>query len=123
MIIILLVLCGFAYCESPSSRTVEIAVLDKVTARVERYRLTVREDAQPITHDDLEIRVPVCHMPPQGSCDKGEGARCFVEIEEKSKEADSQKKKLVLGRWMYKDYPNLSFVQHKRYDVWIVDVN
>lgn len=102
-------------CSAPKKATV--AVLDKVTASVEKYTVSLEETA---THGSLSFRVHSCYQPDPSSYKKASGPRCFVSIYEKS--SSSAVPKLIFGRWMYQNYANLSALEHKRYDVWMVQV-
>jgi len=97
-------------------QSVTIAVLDKVTAKVQLFRVKVGDVIN--ARDRLKVRVHACEAPSETSFHQ-ERHRCFVEVIDCGVSGKDQT--LVFGRWMFRDYPSLGAVEHRRYDAWLVD--
>ena len=91
----------------------QLAILDKITARVENIDISVGQD---YLFGSLELKLHHCLETPIEFTPE---ALAFVTLGERIHE-NSAPKKLFSG-WMFASSPGLSALEHPVYDVWVVD--
>ena len=107
--------CAVQLCSDPV-KYATIAVLDKVTTKVQLFHLTSADEIT--VRGRIKVRVPACDAPRESSFYQDQ-KKCFVEIIECGLDGGGEKR--IFSRWMIKDYPVVSAVDHARYDVWLFD--
>lgn len=91
----------------------ELAILDKITARVQNIELQIGESA---VLGSLELGLERCVEPPMEFTPE---TLAYVTLAERTSE-DSPSTSLFSG-WMFASSPGLSALEHPVYDVWVVD--
>ena len=87
-----------------------IRQLDKMTGRIQTVEIAAGAEQEV---DRLRVRIDAC----RASTDNGQhGAMAFVEIWD-NKRADQRP---VFAGWMFAESPELSAMDHPRYDVWVI---
>jgi hypothetical protein len=108
--LLLAVPCLAAAQEWEPKRTVELQMLDKVTARVSVLKATV---GQPAQYNTLTILVRACNARPVGEVPD---AAVWMEV------TDSRKPDEPAFRgWMFANAPGVSMLEHPVYDLRILD--
>lgn len=93
--------------------TAKLAILDKITARVDSIEVHAGELFQ---FGSLELTVRSCLETPTEFTPE---SLAFVTLGERI-QADSDTRKLFSG-WMFASSPGLSALEHPVYDVWVID--
>ncbi len=93
--------------------TAKLAILDKITARVENIELQVGEST---VIGSLELALQRCAETPMEYTPE---SIAFVTLGERLNESSTAKP--LFNGWMFASSPGLSALEHPVYDVWVVD--
>ena len=110
-----LILCLWGASGAPVKYVV-VAVLDKVTTKVQVFCMNVGDEVT--VRSRLKVRVPACDAPPESSFHQ-DHKKCFVEVFDCG--VKDIQEKMLLAKWMFRDYPVVGSLEHSRYDVWLIE--
>ena len=96
----------------PTTDSVLLQGLDKVTARISTFRASIDEEVQ---FGTLSIRVRACHKTPPTEPPE---STAFLEILDVR---PGEAPKALFSGWMFASSPALSALEHPVYDVWVVE--
>lgn len=91
----------------------KLAILDKITARVENIELQVGENT---VLGSLELKLERCLEPPMEFTPE---TLAYVHLAENT--GDDTPSTSLFSGWMFASSPGLSALEHPVYDVWVVD--
>lgn len=103
---------GFGHAAAEPYPIAVLRALDKVTARVSTLEVPVGES---VFFGDLEIIVRSCDKRPPEEVPE---SAVFLEVYE-TVDGDTIVK--VFSGWMFASSPGLSAMEHRVYDVWVID--
>ena len=109
-IISVFVFVGPASAERIENRVALFSALDKVTARIEQFKVELGKTA---TFGALKVTPRACYSRPTTEQPK---TTTFVEVDEV--QLDGQEKRVFTG-WMFAESPGLYGVEHPTFDVWL----
>lgn len=98
------------------TKYVVVAVLDKVTTKVQVFCLNVGDEV--VVRERIKVRVPACDAPPESSFHQ-DHKKCFVEVYDCGIRGGEEH--MLMAKWMFRDYPVVGSLEHSRYDVWLID--
>lgn len=99
-----------ASAERIENQIAVFSALDKVTARISKFEVTLGEA---VKFGALTVTPRACYSRPSTEQPK---TTSFVEVDEK--ELDGSSKRIFTG-WMFAESPGLYGVEHPTYDVWL----
>ncbi len=99
-----------SYAERIENRVALFSALDKVTARIEQFKVELGKTA---TFGSLKVTPRACYSRPTTEQPK---TTTFVEVDEV--QLDGQEKRVFTG-WMFAESPGLYGVEHPTIDVWL----
>lgn len=96
----------------PASPGAVLQGLDKVTARISTFPVSIDEE---VRFGTLSIRVRACHKTPPTEPPESTAFLEIIDIRQ-----DNEQVPLFSG-WMFASSPALSALEHAVYDIWVVD--
>jgi hypothetical protein len=105
-----LVMASPALADRIENKVAVFSGLDKVTARISTFEVTIGEQAE---FGSLKVRPRACYSRPPTELPK---TTTFVEVDEV--QLDGSEKRIFTG-WMFAESPGLHGVEHPTVDVWL----
>jgi hypothetical protein len=105
-------LSSTAHAERIENTVAVFSALDKVTARISKFEVTLGQTA---TFGALKVTPRACYSRPTTEQPK---TTTFVEVDEV--QLDGKEKRIFTG-WMFAESPGLYGVEHPTFDVWLTE--